>query len=136
VSTPFVYIGTIRLKEGKLDAFERACAGLVSFIEANEPRLIAFNVYANEDGTEVSVVQIHPDADSMVFHMQLLHEHISAAGEDSPLDVTTSNQVYGTPNETVLELIKRVDPGVPLIVKPNPLGGFTRSAALQTAAAS
>lgn len=66
----------------------------------------------------------------------LLHEHISGAGEDGPLDVTTSNQVYGTPNETVLELIKQVDPGVPLIVKPNPLGGFTRSAALRTAVAS
>ena len=34
--------------------------GLVEFIEAREPRLIAFNEYVNEAGDEVTVVQIHP----------------------------------------------------------------------------
>ena len=31
--------------------------------------MIAFIVYANEDGSEVSVVQVHPDAESMMLHM-------------------------------------------------------------------
>ena len=31
---------------------------------------MAFNEYANEEGTEVAVVQVHPDADSMAFHMK------------------------------------------------------------------
>lgn len=133
MSEPFIYIGTMRLKEGKLEAFKQMCGGLAQFVETNEPRVIAFNVYSNQEDTEVSIVQVHPDADSMVFHMRLLHEHITSAfDEDSPLDVTTSGQIYGTPNDTVLEMIGQFDPGVPLIVKPNPLGGFTRSAAEQT----
>jgi hypothetical protein len=99
--------------------------------------VIAFNLYANEEGTEASVVQVHPDADSMVFHMRLLHEHISSAGdEESAIDVQTSNQIYGIPNETVVEMIEQFDPGVPLIVKPRPLGGITRSAAERTVGAS
>jgi hypothetical protein len=134
MSEPFIYIGTMRLKEGRLEAFKQMCGGLAQFVESNEPRVIAFSVYSDEEGTEVSVVQVHPDADSMVFHMRLLHEHITHAfDEESPLEVTTSGQIYGTPSETVLEMIKQFDPGVPLIVKPTPLGGFTRSAAEQTA---
>jgi hypothetical protein len=54
--------------------------GLVEFIEASEPRLIAFNEYVNDAGDEVTVVQIHPDASSMEAYMEtvralaLMHE--------------------------------------------------------------
>jgi hypothetical protein len=63
--------------------------------------------------------------------LQLLRDHItSAVGEEGSLDVTTSVQVYGTPGEGVLEMIEQLSQeGVPLVVKPNPLGGFTRPAA-------
>jgi hypothetical protein len=40
-----------------------ASADLSDFIEANEPRLIAFNEYVSDDGTEVGVVQVRPDTD-------------------------------------------------------------------------
>jgi hypothetical protein len=137
MSESFIYIGTYKLKEGQLEAFKQTCGELVEFIEANEPRMVAFNIYANEEGTEVSVVQVHPDADSMLFHMQLLQEHIASAyDEDSALEVTTSNQIFGTPSEAVLEMIREFDPGVLLIVKPHPLGGFTRSAAKLAGSAS
>jgi len=36
---------------------------LSDFIEANEPRLIAFNEYVIDDGTEVGAVQVRPDTD-------------------------------------------------------------------------
>ena len=52
---------------------------LIDFVQANEPRLIAFNEYANEDGTEVAVVQVHPDADSMAFHMEVIAERAAGA---------------------------------------------------------
>jgi hypothetical protein len=80
MSQPSVFISTFRLKHGKLGAFKQMCQGLVELVWSAEPRVIAFNLYANEDGTEVSNVQVHPDADSMVSHRQLLREHISSAG--------------------------------------------------------
>ena len=67
---PFIFIGTHRLKEGKLDDFEKAWKELVDVVESKEPQMIAFNAYANEDGTEVAVVQLHPDAASMELHME------------------------------------------------------------------
>jgi hypothetical protein len=39
---------------------------LVELVKREEPRLIPFSVFFNEDVTEVSVVQVHPDADSML----------------------------------------------------------------------
>jgi quinol monooxygenase YgiN len=130
MSQPFIFISTFRVKPGNLEAFKGMCQALVEFVESNEPGVIAFNLYASEDGTEVSNVQVHPDADSMVSHMQLLHEHISGAGgEEGPIDVTASNQIYGVPNDAVLGMIEKFDPGVPFTIKPLPLAGFTRSAA-------
>ena len=62
---PLIFIATNRLRPGRLDSERARVPGLVEFVEANEPRLIAFNEYVNEAGDEVSVVQVHPDAASM-----------------------------------------------------------------------
>jgi hypothetical protein len=128
---PFVFIGTHRLKEGKLEAFKSSCSALVEAAKAKEPRLIAFNFYANEAGTEVSVVQVHPDADSMLFHMQVMRAHIEGAlEEEGELDETLGIQIFGAPNEAVLGMIHHLSQeGAPVTVKPHGLAGFTRSAA-------
>jgi hypothetical protein len=60
VSGPFIFIATNRLKPGKLAEERERVPGLVTFLEANEPQLIAFNEYVNKEGTEVAVVQVHP----------------------------------------------------------------------------
>jgi hypothetical protein len=78
VTTPFISIATNRLKQGSLDRERKRVPGLVVFIEANEPRLIAFNEYVNETGDEVTVVQIHPDAASMEAHMEIIRERRAA----------------------------------------------------------
>ena len=130
MAQPFIFISTFRLKQGELETFKEMCSGLVEMVQSGEPRLIAFNLYANEDGTEVSNVQVHPDADSMLFHLRLLREHIAGAvGDEGPIDVTVNNQIFGTPSDAVLEMLGEFDPGVPLTVKPLSLAGFTRSAA-------
>jgi hypothetical protein len=74
VAGPFIFISQSRIKEGRLDDFNRALREMATFVEANEPRVIAFEAYLNDDDTEVTGVQIHPDADSMAFHMQVAFE--------------------------------------------------------------
>ena len=59
---------------------------------------MAFNEYVNEDGTEVGVVQIHPDAASMEFHMDVVAERAARAYAET-LEATTSIQVYGEPSD-------------------------------------
>ena len=124
---PFIFIATNRLKEGKLEAERKRVPGLSDFIEANEPRILAFNEYANDDGTEVGVVQVHPDTDSFEFHMGVVRERAARAYEET-LDATTSIHVFGTPTETIMEMLRRAaGTGVQFTVKPHHLGGFTRS---------
>ena len=127
MSGPFIFIAPNRLKEGKLEAERKRAPGLSDFIEANEPRLVAFNEYANDDGTEVGVVQVHPDTDSFEFHMGVVRERAARAYETT-LDATTSIHVFGTPTETIMEMLRRAaGTGVQFTVKPHHLGGFIRS---------
>jgi hypothetical protein len=127
MSGPFIFIATNRLREGKLEDERKRVPDLCDFIEANEPRLIAFNEYASEDGAGVGVVQVHPDAESMEFHMQVVAERAARAYTET-LEATTSIQVYGEPSEAVLEMLRRqAGAGVPLTVKRYHLGGFTRA---------
>ena len=48
MSGPFIFIATNRLKPGKLACERERVRGLVTFLEANEPQLIAFNEYVNK----------------------------------------------------------------------------------------
>ncbi len=57
MSGPFIFIATNRLKPDAYEAERRRVPGLVEFIEAGEPRLLAFNEYTNDERTEVTVVQ-------------------------------------------------------------------------------
>ena len=126
VGAPFIFIATNRLKPGRLDSERERVPGLVDFVRSNEPRVIAFNEYVSEDGAEVAVVQVHPDAASMAFHMQVVAERAASAYAET-VDSTTSIQVFGTPSEAVVEMLRhQAGIGVPLSVKPYHLGGFIR----------
>jgi hypothetical protein len=127
MTAPFIYIGNNKLKAGKLEAYQQDfMPQLVEVVESSEPRLLAFNVFANDEGTEIAGVQVHPDADSMLYHMQVMRERITMA-YDEYIEATTAIQVYGPPHDAVLEMIKMIStPGVSVSVQPRHLGGFTR----------
>lgn len=130
MSVPFIFIGTHTLREGKAEGFEKFFREFCeSVVEANEPRVISFNGYVNDEGTEASVVQVHPDADSMLFHMQLISDHIERSYAEF-LDATKGIQVFGTPNDQTLDMMRQLSTsGAPLSVKARHIGGFTRSSA-------
>jgi hypothetical protein len=73
--------------------------------------LLSFNEYVNDDGTEVGVVQVHPDAVSMEFHMGVVAERAARACAET-LEATTSIQVYGEPGDAVLEMLRRAKPAL------------------------
>jgi len=77
MSEPFIFIGTHSIREGKLQNLKQYEQELVALVEANEPRLIAFHIFVNEDGTQATTIQVHPDAASMAFHMQVIGQKIS-----------------------------------------------------------
>jgi hypothetical protein len=129
LTSPFIFIATNRLKPGRLDAERSRVPGLVEFIEANEPRLIAFNEYVNEAGDEVTVVQVHPDAESMEAHLGIVGDRAREAYAET-LDATLRIQVFGRATEAILDTLRQqASSGVEISVNGEHLGGFTRSAA-------
>jgi quinol monooxygenase YgiN len=72
MTQPFISIATLRIKEGKLEDFTRSYTEVVETVKELEPRMIAFHGFVNEDGTEMTIIQVHPDTASMDFHMQVL----------------------------------------------------------------
>jgi hypothetical protein len=127
--SPFIFIATNRLRSGQLDRERKRVPGLVDFIAANEPRLIAFNEYVNDEGDEVTVVQIHPDTASMEAHMGIVSERAREAYAET-LDATVRVQVFGQPSAAILETLRQqAGNGVEVSVNGEHLGGFTRSAA-------
>lgn len=129
MTEPFIFINTYAIKAGRAEGYEKAFQKVVEVAEANEPRLLHFATYLSEDGTEATTVQVHPDADSMGFHMQLVAEHINAAREF--LDFTKMRiQVYGTLSDGILEQMRQLaGSGVPVSIN-NPRAGFNRLPAL------
>jgi hypothetical protein len=133
VPSPFIFIAANRLKAGQLERERRRVPGLVEFIEASEPRLIAFNEYVNDAGDEVTVVQIHPDAASIEAHMEIVRERAQQAYAET-LEAMVRIQVFGQPTDAILESLRQqAGSGVEISVNGEHLGGFTRSAAQRSA---
>jgi hypothetical protein len=123
---PFIFVQTAPIKEGMLESFKTDFSETVDLVRNEEPRILHFASYINEEGTEQTVIQVHPDAESMRFHMQVAAEHIRERGPRN-LDFSRMRiEVYGTPTEPVLELMRELaGSGVPVAVK-TLASGFNR----------
>lgn len=96
-------------------------------MEREEPRVLGVHVYVDNDGRELTVVQIHPDAQSMDTHPQIAGERIHEA---LVVVDNTSIEVYGEPGPVTQVLLEQLGAtGLPINVKPKGLGGFARLAA-------
>lgn len=66
-----VYVDTAEVREGALAELKEGMKELVAFAQANEPRLLAYNMYFSEDGTRMTVVHVHPDSASLEYHIEV-----------------------------------------------------------------
>ena len=123
---PLVFLATNKLKPGAVDAERARVADLVAFIDREEPQLLGFHEYVNADGTEVTVVQIHPDAESLRRHVAVVAERAAAAYRET-LDGTVAIQIYGPVDDEMLQTLRaQTGDAVTLTVAGEHLGGFTR----------
>ena len=89
-----IYVGTHAITPGKLEVAKEVSRELGAFLEANHPRMLHFGIYIDDDAHEMTVIQIHPDEDSLRLHMELARERIAKAYE---FLTTTRIDIYGTP---------------------------------------
>ena len=126
MSQPLFVITKFRVKEGKLEDLQRYYRKILSIVEANEPQIIAVQAFANEHGTEMTSIQVHPDTASLDFHMQVLKDNWDESySQYGQMMEVVSVEYYGTPPESALEM-DRQGPWS-LSVQPRHIAGFTRS---------
>ena len=104
MSEPIIYIDQSEIREGKLEELKTAMNELVELIEANEPQLIAYNLYFNEDGTRMDVVHLHRDSASLEFHMKVAGPAFPKFAEFIQL---LTIDVYGKPSDDLLEQMRQ-----------------------------
>ena len=104
MSEPVISLDTSLIRDGRLDELKEAVAELVEFVESNEPRPIVYEVYFDETGSRMTVVQVHPDSASMEYHMRVAGPAFSGFTE---LVTLSTLDVYGKPSEELLELLRR-----------------------------
>ena len=123
MSGPFVVRSVSRIHPGKADVYQPVAAEFFRAAEESEPRLLAFHMYATEDrGSEV-VLQIHPDAESMQHHLEVMGEKVRETFAYADFE---SLEIYGQPNKELSEWIPRVTEGIAFGFYPVHWGGFTR----------
>ena len=85
---------------------------MAAFVEANVPGAESFRTYASEDGTEGTVVYVHPNADS-------LDQHLAAAAalidDGTKMVEVTSVELLGAPHSATVERLASV--GTPVTTK-------------------
>lgn len=126
MSEPFIFLTSHTLNDGELAAYMAQNRAFAAFLEAHEPRLLDFRVYMNDEQTEVTFVFVFPDAEAADAHMQLSRDYIARG-----LQITRTSrlEIFGTPGPVLQQALDgNAAQGVPVDVKPNHLGGFSRSA--------
>lgn len=123
MSGPLIFISHSRVKPGKLEVYRAHCTAAVELVESEEPQMIGFNLYESEDGTDVSTVMVHPDAESLDTHFKLYAERLAGRVADA-LD-SYEVDLYGRPSDAALQVLG-TEPGLRIRVLPVHEAGFLR----------
>jgi quinol monooxygenase YgiN len=104
VSEHIVYVDRSEVREGRLEDLKTATKELAQFVEANEPRLVSYEVYFDEGGTRMTVIHVHRDSESLEFHMNVAGPLFAPFAE---LVRLSSIDVYGRPGDAVVRQLQR-----------------------------
>ena len=126
MSGPIIALDRSDIQEGKLDELKAGMDKLADFVEVNEARPISYNVYFDDDGTHMSVLQEHPDSASMELHMRLAGPLFQ---EFAHLVELRSMEIFGVPSDALLEQINhKIEVlGTASVVVYTHRAGFTRA---------
>lgn len=127
MSAPFITLTFGKITEGGLQDFKRSSTAIARLVEDKEPRVIALHALLTEDGERFGGLQFHPDAESLVFHLQVVKEAVDDISDSLEIE---EFKVMGPSNGTIDGLMTSLtEAGVKVEHLPNHVAGFTRSAA-------
>ena len=122
MTDPIVFISRNRVKEGLLDEFTEHYGASVPAIEAGKPGTLVQLAYLSEDGAEVVIVRVFPNAEAMDLQLQGADDRSKVAYR---FIEPTSIEIYGKPNDFAMQMMTKVaGSGIEVSVQPVFIGGF------------
>ena len=127
MSEILVYVDRSSVREGALEQLRPAIAELAEFVQANVPRVLSYSVYFSDDGHEMTVVHVHPDAASLDDHLEIAGPRFAPFRDLVALSGIT---IYGRPSAQALGKLqeKLTLLGSGEVVVQTADAGFSRSA--------
>jgi hypothetical protein len=122
MTEPILFITTSQIHDGALDDFKEAVQKTIGFLEANGPQLFG-EVCINEAEMRAYTIQLHRDSESILTHWGLADPY----QRDVMQYITTSSvDIYGQPNEVVMDGMRRLaSQGAVISITPR-FSGFVR----------
>jgi hypothetical protein len=124
MTEPIIFISRNRVKEGMLDAFKKHYQESIPRTEAAKPETLIQLAYVNDDFSKMDIIRLFSNAEALDLQLQ---------GADERSKITyqfiepTSVEIYGTPSDFSLEMLKKVaGSGIAVSVFPEFIGGFMR----------
>lgn len=99
-----VYVDTSEIRDGKVEELEVAMTRLAEFVEANNPHVISYGFFLDDDATRMTVVGVHPDSAALEFHMDVGDAEFRKFADLVELSSIT---VYGDVSDAVRERLHR-----------------------------
>jgi hypothetical protein len=103
MSSQILVVDSSEIRAGKLGEVKAGVEELVSFVEENETEPLAYDIYFDEAGTQMTVVQIHPDSASLERHLTVAAPVFRRFAD---LLTLVRVDVYGKASEAALEQIR------------------------------
>jgi hypothetical protein len=98
-----VYLDTSEVRPGVLGKLKVAMGQLASFVETNEPRIIAYSVYFSGDGSRMSVLHIHEDLPSLEYHLKVAGPQFPPI---APLVKLLTIEIFGSVTEEIMKQLQ------------------------------
>lgn len=124
MSEPIVFISHFKVKPGKLEGLKQLSQKVSEQIKMNKPGTVAFLQYLDEQGKELSIIHVFPDAESFDRHVDGVEQRAKTAMD---FVEPTRREVYGMPSDRVLTMLKPPDgSGITFRIMPKASGGYVR----------
>lgn len=104
MSQAILYIDRSEIRPGRTEDVKDAVEDLVAFIEEREPQLLSYGFSIDEQTSEMTVLAVHPDSDSLETHLDVGGP--AFRGFADLIDLR-SIEVYGDPSPPVRDQLRK-----------------------------
>jgi hypothetical protein len=101
---PVTYIDRSNVHEGRWEELKAGIDALVAFVDRNQPQMVAYGFYLDEDANQMTVLSMHPDSGSLERHMEIGGPEFKKL---APFLALREIEVFGHLSERAVELVQQ-----------------------------